>query len=167
MTVIGALPSTPSLVAVTPADPTPAAVTRPFASTVATAGSLVLQVIARPEIPLPLAERSVAVSCSVAWRGRVSRSGAIVTVPTAKGGPTVTAAVPLADPLVAEMVTLACVTPVTIAYLGCWGPAGAAVAPAGSLLVQVSDGLFQLPGRLASPVRSGSSQAAQSLTDLW
>src|SRR5512135_238085 len=64
-TEIVAIPLCPSLVAVTATDPGPTAVTRPFASTVATAASWEIQMVGRGESTFPFASRSVAASCTV------------------------------------------------------------------------------------------------------
>ena len=66
VTVMPAVSLTPSLVAITPAEPALTPVTRPFASTDATAASSVVQVIGRLRITLRFASRSVADSCLVA-----------------------------------------------------------------------------------------------------
>jgi len=65
VTVLTAVPATPSLVAVRVAVPTVTPVTRPLAETVATALLLVVQVTVRPVRRLPFASRRVAVSCAV------------------------------------------------------------------------------------------------------
>ena len=65
MTVTVAVPLLPSLAAAIVAEPAAAPITRPLASTVATAGLVVDHVTARPFSALPLASSGVAVSCAV------------------------------------------------------------------------------------------------------
>ena len=65
VTVIAALPDFPSLVAVTVAEPAATADTKPALSTVAIAGSLVVQLTARPLSVLPAESWVVAVSCTL------------------------------------------------------------------------------------------------------
>src|SRR2546427_13015974 len=78
-TVMAAVPLFPSLVAVIVAEPGATAVTRPFASTVATPGALVVQLIARPESGFPFASSGVAVSCWVAPTVTVAAAGLTAT----------------------------------------------------------------------------------------
>ena len=133
---------TPSLVAVTAAEPKPIAVTRPLASTVAAAALSVVQAIGRPASTLLFASRATADSCLLPCTTSVTDAGVTVTDAIDRGGVTVTDADPLAVPLVAVMVTLPGLTPVTVANAS---PvflelSAAMVATASSLLVQVTDG---------------------------
>ncbi len=63
--MIADVPFLPSLVAVMVTGPAAFAVTRPFASTVATVALLVCQVTVRPVSGVPAASFGVAVSCTV------------------------------------------------------------------------------------------------------
>src|SRR5207249_3495619 len=100
-TTIAALALFPSLVAVILAEPTPAAVTRPLAFTVATLAASVDQMIARPESGLPLASSGVAVSCCVPPTKIVAAVG--LTVTDATGTVTVMTALALLPSLAALM----------------------------------------------------------------
>src|SRR2546430_2668656 len=104
VTVTADAPLFPSLVAVmVTGPPTVFPVTRPFASTVAIAASVVCQVTTRPVSGLPFASFGAAVSCRVApsW----TLAGAGVTSTDATGtGVMVTEDVPLLPSLVAVMV---------------------------------------------------------------
>src|SRR3990172_1239674 len=64
-TLTVAVSLTPSLVAMTPADPRPTALTSPVASAVATAALSLVQAIGRPESTLPFASLRVAISCTL------------------------------------------------------------------------------------------------------
>ena len=115
MTVMAAVPLTPSLVALTSADPAPTPVTSPFTLTVAAAGLLLFQVIVRPSMTLPCASRSVAESCTVPCTTRDAADGVTTTEATGRFGVTVMDAVPRAAPVVAVIVALPGLTPVTVA----------------------------------------------------
>src|SRR6266571_5961856 len=133
---------TPSLVAITSADPWLTPLTSPLASTVATEELSVVQVTARPGWTLPFASLTVATICLCSCTTSFADSGVTVTDATGRGGVTVTEAVPRAAPLVAVMVTLAGLTPVTVAYAS---PklrelSAATVATVAALLVQVTEG---------------------------
>src|SRR5881394_795737 len=143
VTLIAAVSLTPSLVAVTAAEPKPIAVTRPLASTVATAALSLIQAIARPASTLPFASRTTADSCLLPCTTSVTDAGVTVTDATGRPGVTVTDAVPLAVPLVALMVIPPGLTPVTVANASPAFPAlsAATVATPTSLLVQVTHGL--------------------------
>ena len=144
VTVIAAVSLTPSLVALTAAEPTPIPVTRPLASTVATAALSVVQAIGCPASTLSLASRTTADSCVLPCTTIVANAGLTVTDATGRAGVTVTEAVPLAVPLVAVMVALPGLTPVTVANDSPAFPelSAATVATPTSLLVQATDGLL-------------------------
>src|SRR6266567_243891 len=127
-TMIAALALFPSLVAVILAEPTPAAVTRPLAFTVATLAASVDQMIARPESGLPLASSGVAVRCSVPPTRIVALVGLKLT--DATGTMTVIAALPLLPSLVAVMFAEPTATPGT-------SPFAFTVATLGASLDQV------------------------------
>src|SRR6266568_4718312 len=110
-TMIAALALFPSLVAVILAEPTPAAVTRPLAFTVATLAASVDQMIARPESGLPLASSGVAVSCCVPPTRIVALVGLKLT--DATGTMTVIAALPLLPSLAAVMLAVPAASAVT------------------------------------------------------
>src|SRR6266516_7747077 len=110
-TTIAALALFPSLVAVILAEPTPAAVTRPLAFTVATLAASVDQMIARPESGLPLASSGVAVRCCVPPTRIVALVGLKLT--DATGAMTVIAVLPLLPSLVAVMVAVPAASAVT------------------------------------------------------
>jgi hypothetical protein len=86
-TVIADIPIFVSLVAVTVVAPDPAAVTRPFASTVAAAGLLELHITVRPVSTFPFASFVAAVSCCVGITPitRLALAGVTVTVATGTG----------------------------------------------------------------------------------
>jgi hypothetical protein len=87
LTVIELVPVFPSLVAViVTGPPTLTAVTRPLASTVATAGVLETQVTVRPVSTLLAASLVTAVSCCVAPTTMLAEAGLTVTVATGGGG---------------------------------------------------------------------------------
>jgi len=112
VTVIVELPVCPSLVAVTIDVPGATAVTTPVDDTVATAGVPELHVIVRPVSTLPAASFNVAVSGAVAPTLRLADAGVTVTLATGTGV-TVTVAVPDAFPLVAVIVAVPTLAPVT------------------------------------------------------
>jgi hypothetical protein len=113
-TVIEEVPLCPSLVAVTVVVPAAAAVTRPFASTVAAAAMLETQVIVRPVTTVPFASLVTAVNCCVGVipRTRFAVPGVTVTVATGASD-TVSEEVPLCPSLVAVIVVLPAATAVT------------------------------------------------------
>src|SRR5207249_1643594 len=92
-TVIAALPVLPSLVAVIVTAPAAAPVTRPVEETVAVAGALDVQVIARPESTVPAESCAVPVNCAVLPTSRFTALGATRTEATGTLD-TVTVAVP-------------------------------------------------------------------------
>jgi hypothetical protein len=100
--VRGALPAFVSLVAIMLAVPTPTAVTRPAAFTVATAVLSELQTISRPVSVLPWESSSVAVACVVCTALIELAASATVTVATG-AGVTVIGALPVFPSLVATM----------------------------------------------------------------
>ena len=128
-TVIADVPLFPSLVAVIVAEPVATPVTRPFASTVATPGALVVQLTARPESGFPLASSGVAVSCWVPPTAIVAEPGLTATDATGTGF-TVIADVPLFPSLVAVIVAEPGATAVT-------RPFASTVATPGALVVQL------------------------------
>ena len=142
VTMIAAVSLTPSLVALTAAEPRPIPVTSPLASTVATAALSVVQAIMRPASTLLLASRTTADSCVLPCTTRVAEDGLTVTDATGRGGVTVTDVLPLAAPLLTVMVTLPGLTPVTVANANPSLPelSATTVATAGSPVVQVTDG---------------------------
>src|SRR5690349_2876203 len=114
VTVILAVASFPSLVAVIVALPAATPVTRPLADTVAAAGVSVDHVTVRPVSGCPAASFGVAVSCTEAPDATVAEAG--VTTIDATGlavAVTVTRAVPLLPSLVPVMVAAPAPTPVT------------------------------------------------------
>ena len=127
--MIADVPLFPSLVAVIVAEPVATAVTRPFASTVATPGALVVQSIARPESGFPLASSGVAVSCWVPPTETVAELGLTATDATGTGF-TVIADVPLFPSLVAVIVAEPGATAVT-------RPFASTVATPSALVVQL------------------------------
>jgi len=129
VTVIKAVPPFPSLVAVMTAVPTPTAVTRPVALTVA-AAELLDHVTMRPPSGVPPASLVVATNCCVALTGRVTDAGLIATVAT--GTVTVIEAVPVFASLVAVIVVLPPPTAVT-------NPLASTVATDGTLDVHVTE----------------------------
>ena len=118
-----AVPVFPSLVAVIVAVPGATPVTTPAVETVAIAVELVLQVTIRPVSVLLFASFVTAVSDCVAPAVTLADNGLTVTVATGIGT-TVTVAVPVFPSLVAVMVTVPSVTPVT-------APAADTIATAG------------------------------------
>src|SRR5258705_3987205 len=82
-TVIAAVPFLPSLVAVIVTGPAAFAVTRPFASTVATVALLVCHVTTRPVSGVPAASFGVAVSCTGAPTTTLADGGLTSTDATA------------------------------------------------------------------------------------
>jgi len=132
VTVIAAVPLCPSLVAVIVTGPpavTP--VTSPVDETVATAALLVVHVTVRPVSTFPAASCVVAVSCTVAPTATAAGVGVTVTDATGAGAVTVIAAVPLCPSLVAVIVAVPAVTPVT-------SPVPDTVATPGALLAHVT-----------------------------
>src|SRR5687768_410785 len=101
-------------------------VTRPLLSTVARPVLELVQVNVTPGMTLLFASYAVAVNCSV-WPSSTRGLDGVSTIFAIGGGVTETAAVPLADPEAAVMVTLPGATPVTT-------PLDETVATAGLLL---------------------------------
>jgi hypothetical protein len=117
VTVIDDMPVFISLVAVMVVPPAPTAVTNPFASTVAAAGLLELQVTRRPVSVLPFASFVTAVSCSlgVIPTTRLADEGLTVTVATGTELTVIVGVVALgADSLVAVIVAVPGLTAVTV-----------------------------------------------------
>jgi len=110
-TVIAALPVLPSLVAVIVTAPAAAPVTRPVEETVAVAGALDVQVIARPESMVPAASFGLAASCTLAPTSTSAVAGLIPTEATGTFA-TVTAADAFFPSLVAVIVAVPAATPV-------------------------------------------------------
>src|SRR3989442_8998282 len=104
-TVTAALPLCASLVAVMVAVPGLSALTLPVASTVATAGALLVQVTTRLASGLPLASCGVAVSCSALPWGSDPVPGLTATDAIGTGTTVITAA-PVCPSLVAVMVAV-------------------------------------------------------------
>jgi hypothetical protein len=111
VTVMVALPLTPSAIAVIVAEPGATAVTSPLASTVATDSSLDSHAIARVS-GLPDASLAVAVSCCVEPATMLVAAGVTLTVATGIGL-IVIVALPLFPSLVAVMLALPALTAVT------------------------------------------------------
>src|SRR6185312_15951946 len=111
-TTIVAVPDWPSLLAVMVAEPGATPVTRPFASTLATLGMLLDQVIVRPVRGLCCASNTVAASCAVPGSTMVSSGGETDTDATG-GGSTVMVAMPDEPPALAAICTVPGATPVT------------------------------------------------------
>lgn len=111
LTVICALPTLPSLVAVMVAVPAAFAVTTPDALTVAVCGALEAQTRLRPASAFPFASYVMAVSVIVPPTVSVPDVGATATDATAMGV-TVTVALALFPPVVAEMVAVPAATAV-------------------------------------------------------
>src|SRR5207244_817286 len=130
VTVLAAVPATPSLVAVIVAVPAATPVTRPVAKTVATVLLLVVQVTVRPVRTLPAASLVPAASCIVCPTVRLTAAGLTVTEATGTLV-TVTAAVPLCPSLVAVIVAEPAATPVP-------RPLADTVATAALLVAQVT-----------------------------
>jgi hypothetical protein len=137
VTVTVAVPLTPSLVAVTRAVPTPRDATWPFASTVATAGLSLAQVMGRFTMAEPSASWGVADRPLVSPTMSVAAAGLTLTDAIDRRGPTVTGVVCLTAPLVAVIVASPAVTPVTVASIAPKGT-DATVATDGALLVQIT-----------------------------
>jgi hypothetical protein len=115
-TVIVAVPLRPSLVAVIVAAPEPTAFavsTLPWNVPVTIDRFEELQAKLRPTSTLPAASRVVAVSVTAPPSATVDVAGAIVTVDTAAGDPTVTVAKPETPSLAAEIVAVPAATAVT------------------------------------------------------
>jgi hypothetical protein len=112
-TVTGAVPTTPSTVAVIVAEPAATAVTTPVAEMLATAVFDELHVTGRPVSTFPAASRALAVSCCVPPTSRLADGGDTLTTATGTGD-TVTAAAPVTPSTVAEIVALPAATAVTI-----------------------------------------------------
>src|SRR6267378_759825 len=110
-----AVPLWPSLVAVIVAVPAATPLTRPLPLTVATAVLLLAQVTTRPVSGLPLASLGVAVSCTLAPTSTLAVAGLTATDATEGGGSTVTVmvAAPLWPSLVAVIVAVPAITPLT------------------------------------------------------
>src|SRR5437870_6564530 len=89
VTVITAVPVTPSLVAVIVAEPVATPITSPLPFTVATSVLLLTQVTTRPSSGLLFASRGVAVSCTVCPTGTLAGAGLTVTDATGTGVPVV------------------------------------------------------------------------------
>src|SRR5947208_3676684 len=139
---MAAVSLTPSLVAITAAEPLPTPVTNPVPSTVAAAGLSLVHVVARPGSTFPCASRAVAERCFVMRRSRLTESEETFTDATGGGATTVTGTASLAVPLVAVIVASPRLMPVTVASPGPASPGvyGATVATAGALLFQVTEG---------------------------
>jgi len=130
VTVSGALPDFPSLIATMFAAPTATAVTTPWASTVATDVLLELHAIARPVRTLLLASRVVALACDVPTA--VIELGDKLTVTVATGtGLTVSVALPVLVSLIAMICTDPALTAVT-------SPVAETVATAGLPVLHVT-----------------------------
>ena len=117
VTVIEDVPVFVSLVAVIVVAPAPTAVTRPFPSTVAAAGSLEVQVTVRPVSTFPFASLVTEVSCCVLVSPKTKLAEAGLTVTVATGtGLTVTTGVglELTDSLVAVIVAVPTPAAVTV-----------------------------------------------------
>src|SRR5207237_751326 len=84
----------------TAAEPPPTPVTSPVPSTVAAAGSSLVQVIARPGSTFPFASRAAAESRFVMWTSRLTEAGETVRDATGGGATTVTETVSPAAPTV-------------------------------------------------------------------
>jgi hypothetical protein len=109
VTVTDAVPVLLSLVAVATVLPPPTAVTKPFASTVATAGLLEVHVTTRPFRTLVFASLTVAVNCCVAVipSTRLAEAGLTVTLATGIGFTAITGVATLgADSLAAVMIAV-------------------------------------------------------------
>ena len=154
---MAAVSLTPSLVALTDAEPPPTPVTSPLASTVATAGWSLAQVIARRSMIWPCASRSVADSDTVIRTSNAAAPGVTVTDATGRGGVTVMEAVPLAASLVAVIVVLPGLTPVTVANAS---PRLPGCRPPQSRLPEHRWSRSQMDGRPGSPPRRARSPSA-------
>jgi hypothetical protein len=111
-TLMLALPLLPSLVAVTVAAPGATAVTLPLGETIATAVLLEDQLTVRSVTMTSFASRTTAVSDSTCVGTSVTDAGDTATLPTGTAT-TVTEALPLLPPLVAETVAVPTARPVT------------------------------------------------------
>src|SRR5713101_2471107 len=111
-TVTDAVPTTPSLVAVTLALPDASPTTKPVPLTAATAGAVLAQVTNRPPSALPVASFGVAVSWAVPFTGIVADGGLRSTEATG-AGITLTVAAPVLPSLVAVIVAEPGATPRT------------------------------------------------------
>src|SRR2546423_5215418 len=112
VTVMVAVPLCPSLVAVIVAVPATLPVTSPVPLTVATLVLALVQVTVRPVNTLPLASRSVAVSCTVLPSYTLAVAGLTLTDATGTGT-TVMVDVPFCPSLVAVIVAVPATLPVT------------------------------------------------------
>ncbi len=112
VTVTADEPLCPSLVAVIVTGPAATPVTSPLPLTVAVPRALLDHVMTRPVNTLPLPSLVVAVSCTICPTDTLGVAGLTVTVATGTGV-TVSAAVPLFPSLVAVIVTVPVLTPVT------------------------------------------------------
>src|SRR5947199_83486 len=111
VTVAVAVALFPSLMAVMVAEPAATPVTRPVEETVAVAGALDVQVIARPESTVPAASFRLAASCTLAPTSTSAVAGLIPTEATGTFA-TVTAADAFFPSLVAVIVVVPAATPV-------------------------------------------------------
>src|SRR5207253_4928086 len=111
LTVTAALPVAPSLVAVIVTAPAATPVTSPVDETVAVAGALDTQVIARPDSTVPAASFGLAASCTLAPTSTSAVAGLITTEATGTFA-TVTAADAFFPSLVAVIVVVPAATPV-------------------------------------------------------
>src|SRR5439155_25222860 len=85
VTVTAAVPLFPPLLAVMVTEPTVTPVTSPLAETVATAGSLLLQLKVCPARVLPAASVAIPTSCAVSPTARLAVLGVTATVATGAG----------------------------------------------------------------------------------
>jgi hypothetical protein len=139
---MAAVSLTPSLVALTRAEPAPTPVTIPLGSTVAAAVLSLAQVIGRASMSVPWASRSVTYSATLPCNTNAAVAGVTATDAIGRGGPTLTDTTPLAGPLVAVIVALPRLIPVTVANASPELeelPAATAATP-GALLIQITDG---------------------------
>src|SRR5947199_1191341 len=147
LTVIVAVPLCPSLVAVIVAAPAVTPVTSPLPLTVATAVLLLAQLTGRPDNGLPFASLGVAASCTV-WPACTDAVAGLTATDATGTVLTVIVAVPPCPSLVAVIVAVPALTPVT-------SPLPLTVATAVLLLAQLTarpdNGLpFASPGLAAS-----------------
>src|SRR5882762_4450636 len=152
---MSAVSLTPLLAAITATDPAPTAVTKPVAFTFATAWSALVQASGCPAITLPLESRTVALSWIVCGTTSVAVPGDTVTEPTC-GAVTVIAAVALAVPMVAAIVTTPGASPVTVPSASPDGPkpVGVTVATFDALVRHVTTALG-----IAAPAESSTVAA--------
>ena len=115
LTVTAALPVTPSLVAVIVTAPAATPVTSPVDETVAVAGALDTQVIARPDSTAPAASFGLAASCTLAPTSTSAVAGLITTEATGTFA-TVTVAEALFPSLVAVIVAVPAATAVATPF---------------------------------------------------